>query len=227
MRIEQKQSGQGFVMRNFWLLILVAVLLGGIALTVMRGSSNEAELNAQQARVTELESQVATKKQTRTSQVNNSVSQALGVTPSRVIADTAAIQTLMNTIFSWDSGTSYEGMRESVKRRYKLTEKDPFLLQFMPPARFNVDNTGKRYYYIDGAGLRSSLMGDVQVEVVRATGTTYEYAVIARVESKTSLPDQLTARATRLVLMYVTVDGQGRFTQLRGVPPSGLLRTAS
>lgn len=222
-----KSTSRSWWARNVWVLLLAALLVAGSISVFVSSSGDAARLESQEARIKQLEGQVNTRTQARDTKVDVSLAQALGITPSRVKSDGAQIQTFMRTLFTWDSGESYEEARESLKRRYKLDEKDPFLRGFMPPARFNVDEAGKRYYYIDSIGLRSTLPTDVRIEVVRVSGDSYEYAVIADVDAIRELSEQeLTVRDKRVVLLYVTVDGEGGFSNLRGVPPSGHLRTS-
>lgn len=126
-------------------------------------------------------------------------------------------------------GQSYEAARESLKSRFGLTENGTFLKSFMPPSRFNEDGQGRRYHYIDTAGLNSALGAESDIEVVDVEAGIYTYAILADVEATYDAVSQNRASkasvtAHRRALLFVTVDAQGKVSNLSGIPASGETR---
>lgn len=222
---------RGFWTRNMWVLLLLALFVTGAIGFGTAYSANQHAQDAQSARIVQLEAEIARAEHRDAASSDDAVRRALGVDPARVASDSAEIQDLLRIATTWDSGEKYEAARESLKRKYKLTETDDFLTNFMPPSRFNVDSRGTRYYYIDTLGLKSQLDSDVQVEVKSVRGTTYRYAVIAGVLASSSVTDAkgtqgLVSTASRKTLVYVTTDGEGGVSELTAIPASGATRTS-
>lgn len=222
---------RGFWPRNMWVLLLLALFVAGTIGFGAVHSADQRAQDAQSARIVQLEAEIARAEHRDAASPDDAVRRTLGVDPARVASDSAEIQDLLRIATTWDSGEKYEAARESLKRKYKLTETDDFLTTFMPPSRFNVDSGGRRYYYIDALGLTSQLDSDVEVEVMSVRGTTYRYAVIAEVLASSSVTDAkgtqgLVSAASRKTLVYVTTDSEGRVNELTGFPASGATRTS-
>lgn len=228
----QTEATPSFWARNIWVLLAAGIVLAvalGVALTNLGHTRSEEK---QEARVGELEGQLRLAKQRQAEAVDTNTLEALGISASRVKDDGAAIREMLDTAFNWNSGEAFEEARESLKRRFHLSESDDFLLNFLPPSRFNEDSSGKRYYWVDSVGLNVEVKDGAQVEVVRVQGTSYQYAVLADLEFSSDFTDTtgqhgnaaLQPTTTRRVLLYVTVDGEGEFSGLHGIPATGLTR---
>ncbi|MFE7117378.1 hypothetical protein ACFU99_18390 [Streptomyces sp. NPDC057654] len=220
---------RGFFRRNLSALVTAAVLTAVATVAGATWSSQHAALAGQEAQINDVEEHLAGVRKKNAEQVNADVMAALGVSQKRLGIDGERIESLLSTAFTWDSGKSYEAARESLKSRFGLTESETFLTSFMPPSRFNEDAQGRRYYYIDTVGLNSALGADLDVEVVDAKVGVYTYAVLAGVEVTSDAVSQNKASkasvtAHRRTLLFVTVDAQGKISNLSGVPASGETR---
>jgi hypothetical protein len=220
-------DGEGFLRRNAWVLVIVAVLATMVTMAGMTWAGQRGTISGQEAQISGIERQLAGIRQRNDERIDRDVLEALAVSRGRLDTDRARIQSLLKVAFTWDSGLAYAAAREKLKERFGFTEGGPFLRNFMPPSRFNEDTDGKRYYYIDTAGLNSALGGDPDIEVVDVRAGKYSYAVLVDVEvtfdavSRTG-PGSVTA--DRRMLLFVTVDAEGRLSALSGVPSSGSSR---
>ncbi|MFE4334025.1 hypothetical protein ACFRQM_32820 [Streptomyces sp. NPDC056831] len=220
---------RGFFRRNLWVLVTAAVLVVVATVAGLTWSSQRAGLAGQEARISEVEGQLAGIQKKNDEQVDADVLQALGVSRNRLGTDGEIIKSLLGMTFTWDSGQRYEEARERLKSRFGLTENKVFLKSFMPPSRFNEDAQGRRYYYIDTVGLNSALGEDPDIEVVDVKTGDYTYAVMADIEVTSDAVTQNSASnasvtAHRRVLLFVMVDAQGKVSDLSGVPASGETR---
>ncbi|MEV7953027.1 hypothetical protein [Streptomyces sp. NPDC088141] len=216
---------RGFFRRNAWVLATAAVLAVVTTVAGVTWSSQHAALTKQEAQISDVEGQLAGIQKKNSEQVNADVMAALGVSQNRLSTDGERIKSLLSMAFTWDSGQSYEAARESLKSRFGLMENDAFLKSFMPPSRFNEDSQGRRYYYIDTVGLNSSLGAAPDIEVVDVKAGVYTYAVLVDVEATSDAVAQNKASkasvtAHRRALLFVTVDAQGKVSNLSGVPAS-------
>ncbi|WP_328791481.1 MULTISPECIES: hypothetical protein [unclassified Streptomyces] len=220
---------RGFFRRNLTVLGTAAVLAVVATVGGATWSSQHATLVEQEAQINDVEGHLMAVQKSRAEQVNADVMAALGVSQSRLSTDGERIRSLLSMVFTWDSGQSYEAARESLKSRFGLTENEMFLKSFMPPSRFNEDSQGRRYYYIDTVGLNSALGADPDIEVIDAKAGVYTYAALADVEVTSDATSQNKASkasvtAYRRALLFVTVDAQGKVSNLSGVPASGETR---
>ncbi|MFE6939688.1 hypothetical protein [Streptomyces chartreusis] len=220
---------RGFFRRNLSVLVTAAALTIVTAAAGVTWSSQHAALAEQKAQINDVEEQTAGIQKKNAEQVNADVMAALGVSQNRLSTDGERIKSLLSMAFTWDSGQSYEAARASLKSRFDLTENEPFLKSFMPSSRFNEDSQGRRYYYIDTVGLNSALGADPDIEVVDVHAGIYTYVVLTDVEVTSDAVSQNKASkasvtAHRRALLFVTVDAQGKVSDLSGVPASGETR---
>ncbi|WP_181273681.1 hypothetical protein [Brevibacterium oceani] len=225
----ERPERQGFWRRNGWIVALAGVLAVALTATIWNAASQSSDLEAQEQRIEDLDDELASIQQANEEKIDDDAFAALGVDSGRATQDAQTITALLDAAFTWDSGKGYETARADVKETYGLSEDGPFLTDFMPPSRFNEDSEGTRYYYIDSEGLNSKLGGEPQVEVVSVRADVYRYAVIATasmstdaVEKNDSIPAEV--QADRKMLLFVSIDGDGKITELSGVPASGSIR---
>lgn len=216
----------GFMRRNALVVGVAVLLVTAVTVTGLTWGSQRGALDQQQRRITGLQGQLASVGTAKSEQVEQDVMQSLGVSQSRIHDDTQIVDRLVKTAFTWDSGQAYEAARRDLKERYHLSEDEQFLKQFMPPARFNEDASGKRYYYIDTQGLNSAVNADADLEVVKVTADEYTYAVQVEVAATSDAvsqnkvaPDRV--KSYRTVLVYLTVDAQGKVSGLSAIPAGG------
>ncbi|MDJ0457937.1 hypothetical protein PUN71_012050 [Arthrobacter sp. NQ7] len=226
---ETAAPGSGFMRRNALVVGVAVLLVTAVTVTGLTWGSQRSALDQQQQTITGLQGQLASFGTAKSEQVEQDVMQSLGVSQSRIHDDTQIVDRLVKTAFTWDSGQAYEAARRDLKERYHLSEDEQFLKQFMPPARFNEDASGKRYYYIDTQGLNSAVNADADLEVVKVTADEYTYAVQVEVavtsdavsQNKVA-PDRV--KSYRTVLVYLTVDAQGKVSGLSAIPAGGSTR---
>ncbi|MDO5865101.1 MULTISPECIES: hypothetical protein [Paenarthrobacter] len=222
-------AGPGFMRRNALVVGVAALLATAVTVTGLTWGSQRNALDGQQQTITGLQGHLASIEAAKSEQVEQDVMQSLGVSQGRIHDDTQVVDRLVKTAFTWDSGQAYEAVRRNLKERYDLSEDGQFLTQFMPPARFNEDASGKRYYYIDTQGLNSSVNADMDLEVVKVTADQYTYAVQVEVavtsdavsQNKVA-PDRV--KSYRTVLVFLTVDAQGKVSGLSAIPSGGSTR---
>ncbi|TQJ60891.1 hypothetical protein FBY30_3168 [Arthrobacter sp. SLBN-83] len=219
----------GFMRRNALVVGVTVLLVTAVTVTGQTWGSQRSALDQQQQTITGLQGQLASVGTAKSEQVEQDVMQSLGVSQSRIHDDTQIVDRLVKTAFTWDSGQAYEAARRDLKERYHLSEDEQFLKQFMPPARFNEDAAGKRYYYIDTQGLNSAVNADADLEVVKVTADEYTYAVQIEVAATSDAvsqnkvaPDRV--KSYRTVLVYLTVDAQGKVSGLSAIPAGGSTR---
>ncbi|MGW0868969.1 hypothetical protein ACWD3Z_00600 [Streptomyces sp. NPDC002740] len=219
----------GFFQRNLSALATAAVLAVVATVAGVTWGSQHAALAEQETQISDVEGHLAGIQKKNAEQVNADVMATLGVSQNRLSTDGERIKSLLSRAFTWDSGQSYTAARESLKSRFGLAENETFLKSFMPPSRFNEDSQGRRYYYIDTVGLNSALGVDPDIEVVDVQAGVYTYAILADVEVTSDAVSQNKASkasvtAHRRALLFVTVDAQGKVSNLSGVPASGETR---
>lgn len=204
-------------------LALAAILVAVLVWLVTTNVISRGEQDERARRIDTLSTQVDQLQASTTKARNEQVSTALGVTPSRVLKDTATLTTLTDITLTWDSGATYTSARETLTRRFKVKADGEFLTGFMPPARFNTDRLGTRHDYIDTVGINSAVEADPKVKVVGVRGSNYSYAVIADVVFTSDAVRQGEKRisSTRTVLLEASVDADGQVTTLRGHMASG------
>ena len=219
----------GFMRRNALVVGVAVLLVTAVTVTGLTWGSQRSALDQQQQTITGLQGQLASVGTAKSEQVEQDVMQSLGVSQSRIHDDTQIVDRLVKTAFTWDSGQAYEAARRDLKERYHLSEDEQFLKQFMPPARFNEDASGKRYYFIDTQGLNSAVNADADLEVVKVTADEYTYAVQVEVavtsdavsQNKVA-PDRV--KSYRTVLVYLTINAQGKVSGLSAIPAGGSTR---
>ncbi|MFK4087296.1 hypothetical protein ACI2LF_24525 [Kribbella sp. NPDC020789] len=229
-----RRDTTGFWARNRWVLLFAVLVAAAVVAAATSAATRSTALAAQKSQIRSLEARNSHETQRKADISEKNGLDGLGVSASRIKADTATIGQLLTMAFTWDSGQAYETARGSLQDRFDLSDRSAFLQTFMPPSRFNRDVNGKRYYYIDAVGLNSVLGRNIDTEVVAVTGTRYRYVVMADVVVSTDGPAQTDGQGTSLppstairrVLLYVTVDARGTISDLVGVPPSGPTRTS-
>ncbi|WP_219152236.1 hypothetical protein [Amycolatopsis sp. TNS106] len=206
--------------------MLLTLFAGG---TTMTWAAHQTVLDRQNAKIAELGSRLGATRQEHAGRAERDLLQSLGISAHRTDSDTRRLTALVKTAMTWDSGPGYEHARASLMTRFGLKDDSLFLREFMPPARYNHDASGKRYYYIDAQGLNSSVREAPDINVVSALGGVYTYVVLADVDvtsdaiqQNNTSPARVTA--TRRVPIFATIDAQGEVTNLSAVSAQGATR---
>lgn len=209
-----------FFRRNFIPLLLVLACVVAGASMAASVAAHARSLDEQQRRIIALNDEIKTNQETK-SQIEHKVArQSLGVDPARVEKDTKTINDLLHRAMDWSSYAEYEQNRSEIMTKYHLDEKSSFMRSFLPPSPVTTDGEGKKYPYIDAAGLNSTLRS-AEVEVTGTKGPAYNYAVMATVSS-TSADDEATASRTSPV--FLTINGNGQIKDLEGYAAKSGLR---
>ena len=224
----------GFFKRNALPLVLSCVLVGSVVVMGSLQSSAEQEQAGLDAQVAQIQGELKALQDQSEQKSEENVLEALGVTASRIEADTRVLDSFMETAFTWDSGEEYNEARDTLIRRFKLPADSGFLKEFMPESTYNIDGNGKEYHYLDAVGLNSSMGADPELEVVKVVGTEYTYAVMGdlsmtsdlgvRTNEDGTIPAKPSAQ--RKLLLYATVDAEGQLSDLSGIPASGTTRSS-
>ncbi|MDT8913569.1 hypothetical protein [Amycolatopsis sp. PS_44_ISF1] len=227
--VRRQSPPPGFCRRNISILSTAALLAVVAGVVGAAWITRDAVLEQQVSTIGALQKQVTAAQSARYRQTENDVMISLGFSRIRMDKDVEIIRSLITTVFTWNSGTSYEHARTTLKQRYGITEHDPFLKIFMPPSRYNQDAAGTRYYYIDAQGLHSSVDGDPDIEITRATAGDYTYAVEVDVQTASDAvtqhtPDQAARANSRRMLLTLTVSAARRVSSLAGTPASARTR---
>lgn len=202
-----------FVSRNLALILLAGLLVIMGVSTALTVGSHRADLARQTKQVEGLEKRLQASRAREQKSREMSLVETTGVEVTRKNDDTVVITNLVKTAVTWRSGVQYDVARTSLQRRYGLPEGGQFLTTFLPPATYNQDSSGKRYYFIDSMAMGSRL-ADVKVHVISARGSTYRYAVA--VDAEVTSSEISGASAVRRSLLLVTTEADGSVTDLEG-----------
>lgn len=201
---------------------LVVLVGGGSA--VMSVTTKQAQLDRNHATTSALMAQLQSQDTQQAKVVSTSVQEGLGIDTARVSRDKAEITKMAQTALTWKSGVEYSQARTSLKREYHLTETDPFLKDFMPPAAYNKDSSGKRFYAIDADHLSSEVNANsLTVDVVRVNATEYTYVAFVDVTATSTIGDRQ-RQVTTPVMFTVTTKIAGVVSSLSAITSSGQTR---
>lgn len=212
---------RGFWARNTIALGMAVLLVIATVVLVVNVQAQSRAEQAQEARIAELNAEIQTRQQKAAEQLDADTFSALGITASRLASDSSVISGLLQTAFTWDSGESYDSARSTLQSRYKLKDTDEFLARFLPESNFSASQLG----------LNSSLsQSNLDIEVLKVSGTTYSYLVMADLvfsvdsppKADTSGVETVTRSTTRRLLLHADVDSNGQVSGLRGIPASGI-----
>lgn len=203
---------RGFFHRNALVLILAGIFgalgIGYLATT----AGHESELASQAERISELEARMETGLVAAEELQREVVDNSQGTSEVRVEADTEVIRQFMSTVANWESGEEYTEARASVMRKYQLDEGSQFMRDYFQEPAYNTDSSGTRYYVVDTEGLNSSL-SSVTVKPLSVRGTEYRYLVLADIRS---FSNDGKASASRTSAVYLSLDGEGRISDVSG-----------
>ncbi|HEU5223070.1 MAG TPA: hypothetical protein VFU07_05240 [Candidatus Lumbricidophila sp.] len=200
------------------------IVAGVLALSALGGLTWQQQVSdtaarAQDAQILKLEQSVTDLSKQTTNAASQAVALAAGAPSGEVDAalgrlntDKSAIETFVKTAFVWKDQASYDAARDSIARVWQLDPNGSFLKTFLPEAPMSTDSTGKKYSYIDAAGLNSSV-GSVTVKLTGVQGTEYHYLVMVSVLASSTDGSDTASRAS--VLEFTSVEA-GKFTSIQG-----------
>lgn len=211
--------------RRHMLIIILIVMTGvGVGTAVATIQSRQAQLDRDQATLTHLETQHQADQANANAQVRNTIRDVLGIDSDRMARDQDAITQFVTTALTWNSAAEYSQARTTLLRTHKLPDTSPFFTTFMPPARYNSDTTGKRYYDIDARHLSSTLADQPIIStVMRVRAATYTYSVLVDIRAR-SAQDTQEKVAESTIIMTVTTNSPGVITDVSAQPSDGPTR---
>lgn len=223
--LDREAAHHGFFRRNVGPLILVGALAvtGGVG--GLTWHNQHSDLSAQQAQIRDLQTTIDTSQSQSDKRIDEDVADALGISRQRLRSDESTIDDLVNVALSWDSGEAYEQARKTLVDRYDIDPKSQLLTKFLGPQKVNYDKDKKKVYYIDTAGLNSSVDSDPDVQIVRVRGTDYTYDVTVEVRASSDAVKQGTDSrgapiggntSQRTMKLRVTIDDDGNVTSASG-----------
>jgi hypothetical protein len=201
-----------FFYRNALLLILAGVFVASGIAYFATVAGQQAESASQQQEIADLDARMQTQLAEAKAKQQSVVDDSLGTNARRVTADTAAIRQFVKTVATWKTGAEYAAARDSVMRRYKLSQDSQFMKVYFQEPVSNRDSSGKTFYAVDADGLNSSL-GMVDVKVLGVSGTEYRYMVLADIAASSN---DGKATATRTSVICLTLDGEGVMSDVSG-----------
>ncbi|MGY4541215.1 hypothetical protein ACVWY0_001124 [Arthrobacter sp. UYNi723] len=203
---------RAFFYRNALILLLAGVFVAvGISYAVVTNTQHT-QVVTQEQEISELDAQMKTELATARADQQAVVDSALGTNAQRITADTELIRQFVKTAVTWKSGEEYTAARASLKRKYKLDEGSQFMKVYFQEPVFNTDTSGNKFYVVDTEGLNSNL-SSVDVKALGVAGTAYKYMVLADIGSSSN---DGKASATTTSVIYLTLDGEGRMTDVSG-----------
>lgn len=212
-----------FLKRNLFPVAALAifVILGTIA--AVTTSSNSAKLAEQEAELNTLVTQVREAQTVADTLTSDAARLLSGATSERLERDRVVIDELLERALTWGDNAEYTEARAATMRVHGLSEDSTFMTSFLPPSPFSVDSKGNQYPYIDAAGLNSTL-GEVRPSLLRIDGLSYEYMVLADVRSDSS---DGRGAAVNVATVFLTIDGEGGVSDLRGYAATSLPVTSN
>lgn len=213
----------GILKRNLFPVVALAIFAVLVAIAAVTTSGNSTKLAAQDAELDTLVAQVHDAQTVADTVTDDATRLLSGATSERLELDRVVIEELLERALTWGDNAEYTEARAATMRVYGLTEDSAFMTNFLPPAPFSVDSKGNQYPYIDAAGLNSKL-GDFQSSVLRINGLSYEYMVLVDVRSDSS---DGRGAAVNVATVFVTIDGEGGVTDIRGYAATSLPVTSN
>ena len=204
--------------RHLFPVVALVVFVILVVIAAVTTSGNSATLADQEAELDALVTQ-ARQAQTVADMLTDDATRLLsGATSERLELDHATIEELLERALTWSDNAEYTEARAATKRVYDLADDSVFMTSFLPPAPFSVDSKGNQYPYIDAAGLNSKV-GGFQPSVLRINGLSYEYMVLVDVRSDSS---DGRGAAVNVATVFLTIDGEGGVSDLRGYAATSL-----
>lgn len=136
-----------------------------------------------------------------------------GLDVTRISRDKDSVEKLLNLVCTWNSYVEYMHARETVMRRYNLSEDDGFMSTFMPGISEQVSPNGDRYNRIDYLGLNMTYE-TVHSMVTRILAPNYYYFAIVTVSSSWKNGGESISK----IAMTYGVDADGNLFDIYAIP---------
>lgn len=227
----EKKKAAGFLRRNGWTLVLAALLGIAVAVTGWQHSHQEADLDAQEAQISQLSGQVQDAQAVSADAAQQVTQDSWGIDPARVSGDSGTLTDLVSTIFTWSSAADYDQARTDLADDYGLDPKSDFLTTVMPAAVYSEDSAGTKYYYLDTMGANSAVGYPPQVQVEKVSADKYTYLVLVDVATTNDAVDQNDSGSAsvtehRSALLTATIDATGAVSGLDVAMADGATRSS-
>lgn len=201
-----------FFQKNILLLLLAGVFVIVTVSYFVVSTNQQSDVVTQEQEIAELEARMQAELVTARAEQQAVVDDVLGTNAARIEDDTVLIREFLQTVTTWETGGEYEAARESVLRRYALDEGSQFMQVYFQEPVYNTDSSGNRYYVVDTQDLNSAL-SSIDVLPLGVLGTEYRYMVLADISSTSNDGG---ASASKTSVIYLTLDGEGVFSDVSG-----------
>lgn len=197
-------------------IILIIAVLFAVGMIVSYGVTvrNQNETLSEQAyTIDELQNKIATLTIAIANQKNQLVYDVTGLDTQRLSKDKTVISQFLSLVCTWDSYDDYMTARDTVMRRYGLTEDDSFMTVFMPVVGNITSPDGTKYNQIDTNGLNMRYE-DVSQYVTKIRAGEYTYFSIVDICSTWSNGGEAISHAA---ILY-TINADGDIYDITAVP---------
>lgn len=202
-------------MKKYILVSLCALLFVGVLfyyLGVTR--SQDASLYEQHMEIESLTNQIGTLSAALNNKQNELIFTITGLNLQRTVADDKIVSDFLDVVCTWDSYDEYMAARETIMRRYDLSEDSAFMSVFMPVVGNKTSVDGTNYNQIDTNGLNMDFES-VDSYVTSIVADEYSYFSIVKIRS--SWEKNGGESIVRAAIMY-TIDSDGVLSNISAIP---------
>lgn len=173
--------------RNLFVLIGVLVAMFASTMYIVQTNNYDSEIAAQEARIAELEAEIAGASKEFDSVSGTMASQVVGFDTARVEKDIEQAKRLMDTAATWRNVDEYIAARDNIMKNWSLTEDSEFMTVFLPgedEGAFRKDSKGNLHFAYPEA---NSTMRDFQSTLVgidKDDRSKWDYFGVVTIEVK-------------------------------------------
>jgi len=200
--------------RNILLLMALAALVATAVVYAATVGPHRDTLASQEARIAELEAQVAQAHDDAEAAEQEAVRQVTGLDMSRATADGETAERLMRSAATWTTGAQYIEARQELLDAWDLAPDSQFMTVFMPgeaQGAYRTDPSGEVHFAFPGA---NSQLASFEQTLVSATGDEWSY--LAVVEIRVTSP--ASGSVTRPIAVSYTTGPDGAVSSIEAYP---------
>jgi hypothetical protein len=201
-------------MKKYIIVILCALLLlvvVGNHIVVSR--SQDATLTEQRLEIEALTNEVGKLSAAIKNKQTELIFTITGLNMQRTVTDDKVVSDFLEIVCTWDSYDEYMTARETIMRRYDLSEDSEFMSIFMPVVGNKTSPDGTNYNQIDTNGLNMDFES-VDSYVTKISADRYSYFTIVNIRSSWKNGGESIVRAA----ITYTIDADGELTNISAIP---------
>ena len=161
--------------------LAMVICLGSAGVSLAVAQSRAADESTASSEVAMLEQQVADERARVESEADDALGKATGVDMARVANDSATIESVMDSVTTWDDFESYKASRQ-VAIDAGIPEDSQFLTKFMPAPKEYTGTDGDARNTIDDANA-TTRFSSASTYVRGVDGDVYQYACVVTATS--------------------------------------------